>query len=727
MERGLQFFWVEDFVLKTESILLVFLMILPTTLVSLGCAVGEDPIERVLFMDSALTGSRNEAQIPYTKSDRTDRVQSLKEVIHRETESNSELRDATVTLANDISHLELQYLPSNSTVVVRIKLSYEYEALVFTGELKRDSETGKYKASGLVDLNIPEYVVDVTCETSKCQGEAQIDFLSMMSGDVLPVVPILYRESEVQVRAKLVDVSWDEFKQSFWSLSSDYFASLVAMHADFKDYVSPDKLEGLRDKEIQSKLGKDSEVRALLDMQKRKRIKPSVERYNSQPAVLKEFVVPFGPSKWTVLLKHPTSVGFVSVSGEYVKTNNTVSPVSFSKSRVFGSVKDAWLSGNTEDGDFIVSLNWHRDRENMPKKGMVHFFVDKNATERISQDATDSEIDLSIDEFNVDPYLSVSESNKITKRSHGDFDHPEVRYWINYFGTSEKIDDPRILQRTGHLHQQSINGNLDALKGLYENLPRYWPRIKKYFSGHNYVWESKNQKAWLPEDYIAVAFVESPFFRVAQDPSNEKGLVQSSAGALGPWQIMPRTACGEVKSMNLVEVFNTSFPVAGCNSGKYLGGQATTTNDFRVDYVKSTIFATSYLRKLYRLFDETWGYSEVGNHSLDPKLVLAAYNTGAGTVNEGFREVTRTLINEEGLEIDQGTDEENRTAEKAINARAFKYPGSVYRLMQISRVVPDYWTLHRYNLAPRETLSYVPKILAAQYLMRQHGFVQVEE
>lgn len=101
--------------------------------------------------------------------------------------------------------------------------------------------------------------------------------------------------------------------------------------------------------------------------------------------------------------------------------------------------------------------------------------------------------------------------------------------------------------------------------------------------------ESELRKGGLPGDLKAIAFIESYL--------NIRAV--SHAGASGPWQIMPAT-------------------------GREVGLVIADGVDERYDVYKSTRAAISILRGHYRTYSDWY-------------LVLAAYNAGAGRVNNAIR------------------------------------------------------------------------------------------
>ncbi len=147
----------------------------------------------------------------------------------------------------------------------------------------------------------------------------------------------------------------------------------------------------------------------------------------------------------------------------------------------------------------------------------------------------------------------------------------------------------------------------------------YFPMFEAYLERHN-----------LPKELKYLPVVESAL--------NPKAV--SPAGAAGLWQFMPATGRLE-----------------GLQSNRYI--------DERFDPVKSTEAAMRHLSRLYSMFGD-W------------ELVLAAYNSGSGTVT---------------------------------------------RAMKRSRS-QNYWKIQRY--LPRETRNYVPAFFAASYLCEYFAIHGIE-
>jgi hypothetical protein len=123
-----------------------------------------------------------------------------------------------------------------------------------------------------------------------------------------------------------------------------------------------------------------------------------------------------------------------------------------------------------------------------------------------------------------------------------------------------------------------LQKNDEALQKVRKKSQPYFHIIESVFSKHG-----------LPLELKYLAVVESELKRTAV----------SHMGAAGPWQLMPTTA-------------------------HELGLKITSKYDERKHYYKSTTAAAKYLKRLYTIFDD-W------------LLVIAAYNSGPGTVFKAIR------------------------------------------------------------------------------------------
>ena len=147
-------------------------------------------------------------------------------------------------------------------------------------------------------------------------------------------------------------------------------------------------------------------------------------------------------------------------------------------------------------------------------------------------------------------------------------------------------------------------GNVDSTK--YQNVnwdnldPRAIGFVKDYMEVHHDRLE--NMKGWgmpyfmLIENILKKYRLPSSLKYLAVIESNLQSNALSSAGALGPWQLMPETARG-------------------------LGLVVDNTKDERVDLNKSTNAAAKFLSQLYEKLND-W------------LLVIAAYNGGPGRVEQ---------------------------------------------------------------------------------------------
>jgi membrane-bound lytic murein transglycosylase D len=126
--------------------------------------------------------------------------------------------------------------------------------------------------------------------------------------------------------------------------------------------------------------------------------------------------------------------------------------------------------------------------------------------------------------------------------------------------------------------RQFIKKNEEALQAAEKRSERYFKIIEPIF-----------EKYGLPIELKYLAVVESQL----------KPSALSHAGARGPWQLMPSTA-------------------------RDFGLKVNSKQDERTHYYKSTVAAAKYIKGLYNEFGD-W------------LLVLAAYNSGSGTVAKAIK------------------------------------------------------------------------------------------
>ena len=186
------------------------------------------------------------------------------------------------------------------------------------------------------------------------------------------------------------------------------------------------------------------------------------------------------------------------------------------------------------------------------------------------------------------------------------------------------------LQAMPTIMEMSFNPIVRSQIDAYANRRR--DQVSRMLALANYyfpIFEEALERHGLPLELRYLPVIESALNPIAV----------SRAGAAGLWQFMPRTARG-------------------------FGLEISSLVDERRCVHRSTEAAVQYLRNLYALYGD-W------------KLVLAAYNSGMGTVN-----------------------------------RAIARSGGVQ----------DYWAI--YHRLPRETRGFVPIFIAAAYIMnhyRDHG------
>lgn len=176
------------------------------------------------------------------------------------------------------------------------------------------------------------------------------------------------------------------------------------------------------------------------------------------------------------------------------------------------------------------------------------------------------------------------------------------------------------------------------------------------------------QESRVPGEFALITLIESQFFTKPGYP-----VEVSSAAALGPWQFMPRTAADSrfgLKVLPLVPVKN--------DKGRVIRNDANPCDE-RADLAKSSVAAGKYFRVLLNMFPR------------DPRLALAAYNWGEGNVEC----------------IGSTSAKCNRLNQK----RGF----SQARLGEIRELGLSFWAIHRFNMAPSETLNYVINFVAAHH------------
>lgn len=176
------------------------------------------------------------------------------------------------------------------------------------------------------------------------------------------------------------------------------------------------------------------------------------------------------------------------------------------------------------------------------------------------------------------------------------------------------------------------------------------------------------QESRVPGEFALITLIESHFFIKPGYP-----VEVSSASALGPWQFMPRTAADSrfgLKVLPLVPIKN--------DKGKVIRNEANPCDE-RADLAKSSVAAGKYFRVLLNMFPR------------DPRLALAAYNWGEGNVEC----------------IGSTSAKCNRLNQK----RGF----SQARLGEIRELGLSFWAIHRFNMAPSETLNYVINFVAAHH------------
>jgi membrane-bound lytic murein transglycosylase D len=174
---------------------------------------------------------------------------------------------------------------------------------------------------------------------------------------------------------------------------------------------------------------------------------------------------------------------------------------------------------------------------------------------------------------------------------------------------------------TEELNPQAISFVEDYIDKYGKSMESLRSSGKPYFDMMDDILEAHG----LPKELKYLAVIES----------NLKTNARSWAGAVGPWQFMPAT-------------------------GRTMGLQINRKVDERRNFVKSTHAASKYLNNLFELYGD-W------------LLVIAAYNSGPGTVNAAIRK-----------------------------------SGS-----------QDFWELQQY--LPTESRNHVKKFIATHYIMEGEG------
>ncbi len=199
--------------------------------------------------------------------------------------------------------------------------------------------------------------------------------------------------------------------------------------------------------------------------------------------------------------------------------------------------------------------------------------------------------------------------------------------------------------------------------GMSAYLSRLLPNLPVLLEG------LKSKK--LPPELIFITLIESRFFSEAGFP-----IPASSTGAVGPWQFMPRTAQG----LGLSIKTNRLVPAAGKRKAYWVGDRC----DDRANVTLATRAAAKYLRYLLDLFPN------------DPRLAVMAYNGGEGNI---------------GKEAICGNDRTCRANYKPTKL--------VERLRNAQTANFNYWTVRDFNMAPKESIVYVARFIAAQFVARE--------
>lgn len=177
--------------------------------------------------------------------------------------------------------------------------------------------------------------------------------------------------------------------------------------------------------------------------------------------------------------------------------------------------------------------------------------------------------------------------------------------------------------------------------------------------------ESMLQSQAVPPEILFIMLVESSYFVSPGFP-----ISVSKPGAVGPWQLMPETA----RTWGL-----TPMPLVHGAGGKLSANSC----DPRADLQQSTLAAARYFRKLLDMFKN------------DPKLAIMAYNMGEYGLNNRLNCI-------------------NQKKDGVSTCTKNTKPLEVADLAGL-----DYWTVRDLNMAPTESINYVPHFLGAMFVGRE--------
>lgn len=175
----------------------------------------------------------------------------------------------------------------------------------------------------------------------------------------------------------------------------------------------------------------------------------------------------------------------------------------------------------------------------------------------------------------------------------------------------------------------------------------------------------------VPPELLFITLIESNFFTSPGFP-----IWASRTDAVGPWQFMPGTAQGYGLKIRETHVVAASGKVKAHREGHRC--------DDRADLNLSSLAAAKYFRYLLDLFPD------------DPRLAIMAYNGGEGRI---------------GKETLCGND-------KVCRAN-YKPRKLTERLRDAQTARLDYWTIRELNMAPNESIQYVARFVAAQFVGRE--------